>query len=284
MSTPGEAKANAAATYNSAADFYDDPANSFWDRFGRTTIERLRPQLGVRILDVCCGSGASAIPAAEKVGPKGFILGIDLAENLLERARMKARDRGLQNVEFRVGDMLDLRLPKSEFDAVVCVFGIFFVPDMSAAVRALWHVVRPGGKLAITTWGPRFFEPASTAFWNAIREVRPDLYKGFNPWDRICDPPSVRALLSEAGVEQAIAVAEAGAHPIPSPDAWWAAVLGSGYRGTLEQLDANAREQVRTANLNYIIHSGIRSVEANVVYAVATKTRSTSARRERVRS
>jgi len=284
MSTPGEAKANAAATYNSAADFYDDPANSFWDRFGRTTIERLRPHLGARILDVCCGSGASAIPAAEKVGPKGFILGIDLAENLLERARMKARDRGLQNVEFRVGDMLDLRLPKSEFDAVVCVFGIFFVPDMSAAVRALWHVVRPGGKLAITTWGPRFFEPASTAFWNAIREVRPDLYKGFNPWDRICDPPSVRALLSEAGVEQAIAVAEAGAHPIPSPDAWWAAVLGSGYRGTLEQLDANAREQVRTANLNYIIHSGIRSVEANVVYAVATKTRSTSARRERVRS
>ena len=53
---------------------------------------------------------------------------------------------------------------------MVCVFGIFFVPDMPAAVRALWHVVRPGGRLAITTWGPRFLEPASTAFWNAVRE------------------------------------------------------------------------------------------------------------------
>lgn len=271
MTTPEDAKTKAAATYNAAADFYDDAANSFWDHFGRRTIERLRPQPGARILDVCCGSGASAIPAAEKVGPKGFVLGIDLAEKLLKLARKKADDRGLHNIEFRAGDMLDLRLPKSEFDAVVCVFGIFFVPDMPAAIRALWDVVRPGGQLAITTWGPRFFEPATTAFWNAVREVRPELYKGFNPWDRICDPISVRRLLSEGGVGQAELIAEAGAHPIPSPEAWWSAVLGSGYRGTLEQLDAKAREHVRTANLNYIRDAGIRSVEANVVYAVATK-------------
>jgi len=271
MTTPDDAKAKATATYNAAADVYDDPANSFWDRFGRATTERLRLQPGARILDVCCGSGASAIPAAEKVGPEGCVLGIDLAEKLLERARTKANERGLQNIVFRVGDMLDLKHPKSGFDAVVCVFGIFFVPDMPAAVRALWHVVRPGGRLAITTWGPRFFEPASTAFWNAIREVRPDLYKGFNPWDRICDPPSVLALLREGGVEQAEILAEAGEHPIPSPEAWWSAVLGSGYRGTLEQLDADACEHVRIANLDYIRRSRIVSVEANVVYATATK-------------
>jgi ubiquinone/menaquinone biosynthesis C-methylase UbiE len=271
MTTPDEAKAKAVATYNSAADFYDDPANSFWERFGRATVERLQLPSGARVLDVCCGSGASAIPAAERVGPTGSVLGIDLAENLLDRARGKARKRGLQNVEFRIGDMLDLRLPNSQFDAVICVFGIFFVPDMAAAVRELWRVVRPGGKLAITTWGPRFLEPANTAFWNAIREVRPDLYKGFNPWDRICDPPSLSKLLSEAGVEQAEVVAEAGAHPIPTPEAWLAAVLGTGYRGTFEQLDEKAREQVRTANLNYIRESGIRSVEVNVVYAIATK-------------
>jgi SAM-dependent methyltransferase len=67
-----------------------------------------------------------------------------------------------------VGDMLDLRLPGLHFDAVVCVFGIFFVPDMVVAVRALWQLVRSNGQLAITTWGPRFFEPATTAFWNSI--------------------------------------------------------------------------------------------------------------------
>ena len=271
MTTPDGAKARATATYNAAADFYDDPANSFWDRFGRRTIERLRLPLGARVLDVCCGSGASAIPAAEKVGPPGFVLGIDLAQNLLTLARAKASDRGLQNVEFRLGDVLDPALPESQFDAVVCVFGIFFIPDMPAAVRALWRVVRPGGRLALTTWGPNFFEPGTTAFWNAIREVRPDLYKGFNPWDRISDPPSVRALLHAGGADQVDAIAEAGTHPIPSPEAWWSAVLGSGYRGTLEQLDASARERVRMANLNFIRQSGIHSVEANVVYALATK-------------
>ena len=167
--------------------------------------------------------------------------------------------------------MLDLDIPDSELDVVVCVFGIFFVPDMPAAVHELWRLVRPGGKLAITTWGPRFFEPATTAFWNSVREIRPDLYKGFNPWDRISDPLSLRALLREGGVDQAEVAAEAGSHPIPSPEAWWSAVLGSGYRGTVEQLDPHAREEVRVANLSYILQSGIRSVEANVVYAVATK-------------
>src|SRR4030095_4778718 len=222
MTTPHDAKARAAVTYNAAADHYDDPANSFWERFGRATIERIRPSRGSRVLGVCCGSGASALPAAEMVGPEGFVLGIDLAANLLELARKKAAARGLVNTEFRVGDMLDLHLDAGQFDAVVCVFGIFFVPDMPAAVRALWHVVRPGGRLAVTTWGPRFFEPATTAFWNAVRDVRPDLYKGFNPWDRICDPTSLRALLREGGIEHVEILAEAGAHPISSPEARWA--------------------------------------------------------------
>jgi ubiquinone/menaquinone biosynthesis C-methylase UbiE len=264
-----DAQARASATYNAAADSYDE--NAFWARFGRATVERLRLRPGARVLDVCCGSGASALPAAEIVGPGGSVLGVDLADNLLVLARRKATAGGLTNVEFQRGDMLDLRLPGATFDAVVCVFGIFFVPDMAAGVRALWHVVRPGGILAITTWGPRFFEPANTAFWNSVREVRPDLYKGFNPWDRISDPPAIRALLSESGIPAADVVAESNEHPIPSPEAWWSAILGSGYRGTLDQLDADGRERVRRANFTYIGSSGVRAVEANVVYAVARK-------------
>jgi ubiquinone/menaquinone biosynthesis C-methylase UbiE len=167
------------------------------------------------------------------VGAEGTVLSVDLAQRLLEIAQRKANLRGLQNVEFRVGDMLNLGLAASRFDAAVCVFGIFFVPDMAAAIQELWKVVLPGGQLAITTLGPHFFEPGNTACWDAVRDVAPDLHKSFNPWDRICDPSSLRKLLAQAGIEQAEVVAEAGEHPIASPEAWWSAVLGSGYRGTL---------------------------------------------------
>ena len=271
MAAQGEAQAKAAVTYNAAADAYDSPANSFWARFGQRTIDRLGLQSGERVLDVCSGSGASAIPAAEKVAPNGSVIGVDLSEKLLGLARSKAAAKGLRNIEFRTGDMLELPFPDGHFDVAVCVFGVFFVPDMAAAVRSLWRVVRPGGRLALTTWGPRFFEPANSAFWNAVREVRPELYKGFNPWDRIVEPSAVLALLREAGVQGGEAVAEAGEHPIPSPEAWWSAILGSGYRGTVEQLDRAQREHVRKANLDYVRENGIKAVEANVVYAVAKR-------------
>src|SRR5258707_7530195 len=124
MVTAADAKPRATATYNAAADSYDNPANSFWERFGRRTVERLHLAPGARVLDVCCGSGASALPAAEIVGPSGRVMGVDLAARLLDNARAKAKGRGLANVEFRSGDMLDLQIPE-RFDAVVCVFGIF---------------------------------------------------------------------------------------------------------------------------------------------------------------
>jgi ubiquinone/menaquinone biosynthesis C-methylase UbiE len=265
------AKARAAATYNAAADHYDHAANAFWERFGRSTVERLDLKPGQRVLDVCCGSGASAIPAAEAVGPSGLVLGVDLAENLLALARAKAERQGLGHATFQFGDMLDLNLADASYDAVVCVFGIFFVPDMTAAARELWRVVAPGGTLAITTWGPRFFEPVSTAFWNAVRDVRPDLYRGFNPWDRLTDPDALCELLASGGANASRAVLEAGMHPLRSPDDWWSAVLGSGYRGTVDALDAVDRESVRRQNLAFIREADIQAVEANVVYAVATR-------------
>ena len=192
---PENAQDRAAFTYNAAADFFDASPLSFWDYFGRRTIELASLPSGSRVLDVCCGTGASALPAAEAVGPTGKVIGVDLAKQLLESARAKAIQRRLGNIEFEIGDMLSLRFPVASFDAVVCVFGIFFVPDMAKAVSELWRRIRPGGKLAVTTWGPNFCEPASDAFWRSIKNVRPDLHKGFNPWDRIDSPASLREYL-----------------------------------------------------------------------------------------
>jgi ubiquinone/menaquinone biosynthesis C-methylase UbiE len=272
---PQNAQDRAAFTYNAAADFFDASPLGFWDYFGRRTIELASLQRGSRVLDVCCGTGASALPAAEAVGPTGNVTGVDLANQLLESARTKAIQRHLGNVEFEVGDMLSLRFPVASFDAVVCVFGIFFVPDMAKAVDELWRRIRPGGKLAVTTWGPNFCEPANNAFWSAIKNVRPDLYKGFNPWDRINDPAGLRKIFDDAGVASPTITAENRLHPIRSADDWWTIVLGSGYRGTIEVLTDAEREKVKQANLAFICDENVSAVETNVLYALATKTKHT---------
>lgn len=269
MSETDDAKQKAAATYNAAADFFDHPANTFWDRYGRRTIDKLGLKRGARVLDVCCGSGASAIPAAHAVGPEGSVVGVDLAENLLKLARGKSRQLGLTNVEFQTGDMTALEFPDESFDAVVCVFGIFFVPDMEGALRELKRVLHREGRLAITTWGPRLFEPINSVFWDSVRSVRPDLYKGFNPWDRICEPDALRSLLSRDFRNVQVSP-ETDSQPIDSPEDWWAMILGSGYRGTVDQLSSAERELVKNQNFEFISRENIRAIEASVLYAQAS--------------
>jgi ubiquinone/menaquinone biosynthesis C-methylase UbiE len=268
---PQKAQARAAFSYNAAADSYDAAPLSFWDFFGRRTIDLASLGSGSRVLDVCCGAGASALAAAEVVGVTGSVTGVDLSNRLLDLARAKAMQRHIGNVEFEVADMLSMRFPVASFDAVVCVFGIFFVPDMAKAVTELWSRIRPGGKLVVTTWGRNLFEPANNGFWRSIKNVRPDLYKGFNPWDRIDCPASLQKVLDAAGITSSKITAENRLHPIHSPDDWWTIVLGSGYRGTIEQLNAMEREKVRKANLTFIRDENILSVETNALYARAMK-------------
>jgi ubiquinone/menaquinone biosynthesis C-methylase UbiE len=246
----GEPQARAAFAYNAAADFYDASPLSFWNYFGRRTIELLSLQIGAQVLDVCCGAGASALPAAELVGPRGKVIGVDISQKLLELARKKATD--FTNIDFELGDLLALRFSNESFDTVVCVFGIFFVPDMEMAVRELWRCVRPGGQLAVTTWGPNLFEPANGAFWRSIKKVRPDLHKAFNPWDRINDPKGLEKILNGGGIESPEIIAENRLHRINSAEDWWTIILGSGYRGTIEQLSRSDRERVKEANLAFI--------------------------------
>jgi ubiquinone/menaquinone biosynthesis C-methylase UbiE len=267
-----DAKVATAATYDAAADLFDAPANAFWKRIGQRTVERMSLSGGAHVLDACCGSGASAIPAAEAVGPRGRVLGIDLAEKLLGLARAKALRIGLANAEFRLGDIEALDPSTETFDAVICVFGIFFLPDMMAGVRHLWRLVRPGGQLAITTWGGRVFEPGRTAILQAVRNERPDLYKESCPWDLISEPAGMAALLRDGGVPADDVLAEPGTQALEAPEDFWTVAMGSGYRGTLEQMDPATRERVRTATLDALSKQNVRSIETNAIYAIARKT------------
>ena len=266
----GEHVERAARTYSAAADHFSDPALGFWDRYGTATVARLPLAPGHRVLDLCCGTGASAIPAARAVGPSGQVTGVDVAEPLLALARERAA--GLPQAEFRLGDATRTGLPGASFDAVICVFGVFFVPDTPAFVAEMWRLVRPGGTLAITTWGPDLWEPASSIFWSAVGDAEPSLYRSWNPWDEITTPEALKALFTQAGVPSPAAEAVAEEYPLNSPEDFWDIVLGSGYRATADALSPVQQAQVRDRVLTELRSRGTTAITTNVVYGTATKT------------
>ncbi len=270
MSPLDPVKLKAQKTYNLASDYFDAPPLGFWARYGRQTVERLGLHPGASVLDVACGTGASALPAAEAVGPTGWVIGVDLADHLLARGREKAKQQGLANIEFLQADMTELGYPDAHFDAVICVFAVFFVPNMKSLVAELWRMVRPGGKLAVTTWGPRIFAPAYEVWNEAVRKARPDLYAAYNPWDRITTPDAVRTLFRSAGVPSVEVEPEDGYQPLASPGDFWTIALGSGLRWTVDQLGPHLAEQVERVVLEWLAAHQVDRVETNVIYAVAT--------------
>jgi ubiquinone/menaquinone biosynthesis C-methylase UbiE len=261
----------AARTYGAAADHFDLAPLSFWDQFGAATVARLRLPAGAAVLDLCCGAGASAIPAARAVGPTGRVLGIDVAAPLLELARAKARREGLSQAEFRLDDATSTGLPEASFDAVVCVFGVFFVADMAGFVREMWRLVRPGGVLAVTTWGPGLFEPANGCFWAAVEAVEPRLFKAFNPWDEITTPAALADLFTRASTARPAIESVAGQHLLDRPEDFWDVVLGSGYRATIDALSLAQRETVRGRVLGEVSSRGITALRTDVMFGTATR-------------
>ena len=259
----------AARTYAAAADHYTKAALSFWDRFGSATVLRLPLAAGDAVLDLCCGAGASAIPAAHAVGPAGRVLGLDVAGPLIALARARAAREGLAQAEFRQCDATRAGLPDASFDAVICVFGVFFAADMPGFVAEMWRLLRPGGVLAVTTWGPGLFEPANSHFWRCVAAVEPSLYKAFNPWDEITTPAALGGLFARAGIPGPALEAAAGQHHLPHPDSFWDIVLGSGYRATISALSPGQRDLVRMRLLAELRARQITELRTDVVFGTA---------------
>ena len=267
-----DSKRRAELTYNAAADHFDDPPLGFWDRCGQATVDRLELRRGAHVLDVCAGAGASALPAAARVGPTGRVVAVDLAENLLALARRKAERAGLSSVlSTRCADVDTLDERDERFDAVMCVFGVFFFPDMTATTARLWRVVAAGGHLAVTTWGPRLFEPANSVFWDEVGRVRPELNRGYQPWDSLTDPDTLARLLERAGVADARIVAVNDTFPLATAQDFWSIVLGSGYRATHDALTRGEQNVVHDRVVARLTSEGVSTIETNVIYATATK-------------
>jgi ubiquinone/menaquinone biosynthesis C-methylase UbiE len=260
-------RAQISTTYSAAADHYQSPALAFWNYFGEHAVQRAAPAPGAIVLDVCCGAGGSAIPAARAAGPDGRVIGVDLAPGLLALARARAAAEGIANAEFRHASFEQVYFRPASFDAVICVFGIFFFPDMAGAARKMWRFLRPGGQLAITTWRSGSLEPLHTVFWEAVRRQRPELYKPVGARSRLAGAGAVESLFAEAGIPGVELTHEDREQLIESVEDWWTIAMGTGFRGTIDQLTPEERDRVRVECLAL----PARSVRLPVTYAIARR-------------
>ncbi len=259
-------------TFNAAAEHFDESPLFFWDQCGRRTVDLLDLGPGGQVLDVCCGSGASALPAAARVGPRGQVVGVDLADGLLTLARAKADERALTNTTFVAGDMDRLHVADGSMDAVVCVLGLYFSHDLPATVARLWRALRPGGVLAVTTWGERALEPLHSSFLDSVAHERPDLdARGATlSWERINSEQKLSAVHARARVETPEITREVITGRVSTNDAW-SIVLGSGYRLFLAALSLEEAARVRADLYRRLSASPFTLLTGDVLYSRARR-------------
>lgn len=180
-----------------------------WDRFfdeqmaflNHRLVADARLRSGMRILDLGSGTGYPALLAAHIVGVTGNVVGIDLAEQMLEAARRKAASLKLSNITFKTGDVTTLPFETASFDAITTRFCLMFLPEIPKAVAEIARILKPDTWMAAAVW--------SAPEKNPYLKIPIDIIKQFielPPPDpeapgifRLAKPGELAAMLQQAG-------------------------------------------------------------------------------------
>ena len=119
---------------------------------GEALVNRIGVTRGMKVLDLGCGDGTTALPEA-KLGAD--VLGVDIARNLVDAGNKRAATAGLTNIKFQEGDVTNLEgLPDKSFDLVVSIFGAMFAPKPADVAKEMVRVTKPGGRIVMGNWIP----------------------------------------------------------------------------------------------------------------------------------
>jgi len=178
--------------FDEAATSYDDVGVDFFTPMGAELVRHAGIRPGDRVLDVGCGRGAVLLPAAAAAGPTGQVIGIDLAPTMVALTRAAVADLPTATVD--VGDAQAPGYPPGSFDVVTAGLVVFFLPDPLAALAAYRKLLRPGGRLAFTTFAA--YDPLYPRAMQAVaaHAVNPDRQLPKHP--AFASEESIRAALA----------------------------------------------------------------------------------------
>lgn len=213
-------------------------------------VEGLELQPGQRVLELAAGLGEIGLMAAERVGPEGRVIVSDQAEGMVEGARERARERGVENVEFRVLQAESIDLDAASVDAVLCRWAYMLMVDPLTALQETRRVLRPGGRAALAVWdgpacNPWVTLPMQSLVEQGLAEIPPPMAPGMFA---LADRERLGGMLEDAGfTEIAIEPVELLRRNASAEEFWEATlglspVLGTLLEGRSEQEIAAVRE------------------------------------------
>ncbi len=201
--------------FESAAAVYD--GSPFFPICGRRLVELAQIPLGATVLDIATGTGAVLFPALEQVGPTGRVTGIDIAESMVRAAAAKIRESHSQNAEVRQMNAESLQFPNESFERVLCGFALWFIPGLDAALNEMRRVLRPGGRIAVSTWAPP--SELDRQYADLLRSYgagSPDLSS-----HALSEAQAVKSALQTAGLEVIYATGEDVSVVYADEESWW---------------------------------------------------------------
>jgi SAM-dependent methyltransferase len=141
---------SAATGWRKWSELIDGAASGVSDRL----VELAGVEPGSRVLDVAAGYGEPSLTAAKVAGPDGSVVATDISAEMIAFGRERAGAAGLENIDFVESDAAGLEFPEDSFDAGLSRWGIIFEPDGEAAAARVRTFLKPGGRMAISSWGP----------------------------------------------------------------------------------------------------------------------------------
>jgi len=174
---------------------------------------------------------------------------------MLKQAQEKISKMGLTNVDLHAMDAESLEFRSNYFHHAICAYGIFFLPDMVKGLREWTRVVRPGGKIVFSCFGPGAFEPMAGLFLERIGNFgvappNPDRPFGAK---RTADPKQCRGLLQEAGLEHCEVTTRPLGYHLDGSEQWWEIVWNAGFRGFVNQLSGQEQARFRQEHLDEVV-------------------------------
>lgn len=186
-------------------------------------VDLLEPRPGQVILELAAGPGDTGFSALPRLLPGGRLVTTDVAPEMLDAARRRAAELGLEDVSFAVEDAAALTFDDDAFDGILCRWGLMLIPDMDAAAAEMRRVARPGGRVALAVWASPDANEWMTASGRAALELgltEPPDPEAPGPF-RLSREGALEAVLSGAGLSvQAIEDVPLMWHA-SSVDEWW---------------------------------------------------------------